>query len=58
VALDDAAKTALFVEVKRDAKRINLNQLQVKSEAIRRNLPDYQSEYRGLSMKDMLNTDS
>ncbi|MFV0471400.1 MAG: ATP-binding protein [Paludibacteraceae bacterium] len=54
VAINEYEKRAIIVEVKRQADKINLKQLENKAKKlIQQHLPDYTIEYRGLSMNDM-----
>lgn len=53
VGLNEAEKKAIFVEVKRNKNKINLNLLEKKSEKIIKNLTEYSVEYLGLSIEDM-----
>jgi AAA+ ATPase superfamily predicted ATPase len=53
IAMNDADKTALVAEIKRNAKKINTAVLEAKAEKIRQELAGYRVEYRGLSMDDM-----
>ena len=53
IALNDLDKTALVAEVKRNPKKINLQTLARKAEALRRELAKYRVELRGFSLEDM-----
>ncbi|GHV78129.1 ATPase [Spirochaetia bacterium] len=53
IAMNDADKTAVVAEIKRNAKKINTAVLKIKAEKIRQELPGYRVEYRGLSLDDM-----
>lgn len=53
ITLHEAAGTATIIEVKRQAKKINLEKLQEKSAEFVKNIPGYQLAYKGLSMDDM-----
>ncbi len=53
VAIDEADKTILICEVKRSPKRLNLNELKLKSEKLLQQYEDYKIEYRLLSLEDI-----
>lgn len=53
VAFNDLEKKVLFVEVKRNQEKINLEKLKDKSQKIRLQLKDYQVEYKGFSLQNM-----
>ena len=53
IALNDLDKTALVAEVKRNPRKINLQTLARKAEALRRELAKYRVELRGFSLEDM-----
>ena len=53
IALNDMEKRLIFHEVKRNKKRINIPLLERKSEEIIRKYPNYQIEYKALSLEDM-----
>jgi AAA+ ATPase superfamily predicted ATPase len=53
IALNNSTKTALVVEIKRKAKKINLSELKAKAAKLERELAGYKLEYRGFSMEDM-----
>ncbi len=53
VALNDLEKKLLFVEVKRNKEKINLEKLKEKSLNIVKNFPDYLVQYKGLSIEDL-----
>jgi len=53
VALNEYEKTAIIIEVKRQAKNINLEQLKQKSQNLLAKLKGYEIEYRGLSIENM-----
>ena len=53
VALNDLDKTALIGEVKRNSKKIDMNRLAVKADALKKELIGYKMEFKGYSLKDM-----
>ncbi len=53
VALNDFGKTAVIAEVKRNAKKINLQALAVKTAAIQKQLAKYEVSFKALSLSDM-----
>lgn len=53
VALNSLDKTALMGEVKRNPKKIDLNQLVVKAHSINKELAKFKVELKGYSMEDM-----
>lgn len=53
VALNELDKTVLIAEVKRNPKRIRLNQLKEKAVKLEQQLKGYTFEYRGLSLDDL-----
>jgi AAA+ ATPase superfamily predicted ATPase len=53
IALNELDKTALVAEVKRNAKKINLSSLSLKTEKLQGELKGYTLRYQGLSMDDM-----
>lgn len=53
ITLNEAAKSATIMEVKRQAKKISLEKLREKSAEFEKNLPGYQIHYKGLSLDDM-----
>lgn len=53
VAINEVEKQLLFCEVKRNPKRINLNDLKNKAVEIVRKYPKFTIEYKGLSPEDM-----
>ncbi|MDR0680866.1 MAG: ATP-binding protein [Dysgonamonadaceae bacterium] len=53
VAINEYEKTAIIVEVKRQAKNINLGVLRKKAENLVANLKGYTIDFRGLSIDDM-----
>jgi AAA+ ATPase superfamily predicted ATPase len=53
IALNDSDKTATVAEVKRNPKKINLEQLRIKADTLKKALAGYQVELRGYSMDDM-----
>lgn len=53
VALSDLDKTAIIVEIKRNPKKIDMNLLRTKADAIKKELSKYNVELRGLAMNDM-----
>jgi len=53
VAINETDKRLVFCEVKRNPKRINLNELKNKATEIIRKYSDFRIEYQGLSLKDM-----
>ncbi len=54
VAINDAKKLMTLAEVKMQSKNIRKDQLLKKSEKLRRHYPDYQIEYRYLSLDELL----
>lgn len=53
ITLNEAAKSATIMEVKRQGRRISLEKLREKSAEFVKSLPDYQIHYRVLSLEDM-----
>jgi AAA+ ATPase superfamily predicted ATPase len=53
IALNEMERRIVFYEVKRNRKRISLPLLEKKSDEITSKYPDYQIEYKGLSLEDM-----
>ena len=53
IALNDLDKTAIVAEVKRNAKKIDMNLLRTKADSIKKELIKYDVELRGLSIDDM-----
>lgn len=53
VAVNDASKTVLFAEVKRNKKSINPDQLKTKSEALISKFQGYKFLYKGYSLEDL-----
>ncbi|MBN7811563.1 ATP-binding protein [Algoriphagus sp. H41] len=53
VAVNSVEKRAVFGEVKVNAAKINLDALRQKSQRLAAQFPDYELEYRGLSLEDM-----
>lgn len=53
IALNQFENYALMVEVKRNPKKIDLSILSEKAETVKKYLPHYKVELRGLSMQDM-----
>ncbi len=53
VAINELDKVALIAEVKRNPKRIRLNQLKEKAIKLEQKLKGYRFEYRGFSLEDL-----
>lgn len=53
VAVNDAAKTMLIGEVKRNPQKINMEQLRLKAQKIVAQHPEYSVEFKGYSLKDL-----
>ena len=53
VAVNEMNKRIVFYEVKRNKNRINLAILKTKAAAIVRQYPDFEAEYKALSIEDM-----
>ncbi|OOG76832.1 ATP-binding protein [Algoriphagus sp. A40] len=53
VALNSLEKRVLFAEIKVNPPKISLPKLAEKSKTLADQFPDYQAEYRGLSLEDM-----
>lgn len=53
IALNDIEKTAVVAEVKRNPQRINLNNLQRKTETLHHELAKYDVTLKGFSLEDM-----
>ena len=53
VALNEFEKTAIIAEVKRNAEKISIPELQNKAVNLIKQLPNYSIEYRALSLNDM-----
>ncbi len=53
IALNDLDKTAMVAEVKRNPKKIDLTELAVKANTIKKELAKYRVELKGLSVEDM-----
>ena len=53
IALNDLDKTAIVAEVKRNAKKIDMNLLRTKADSIKKELIKYDVELRGFSIDDM-----
>ena len=53
IAINEDAKWAIIAEVKRNRDNINLRELEIKAANLVKQLPEYDIEYRGLSMEDM-----
>lgn len=53
VALNELDKTVFIAEVKRNPKRIRIDQLRNKAKKLERQLKGYSFEYRGLSLEDL-----
>ena len=53
IALNDIEKTAVVAEVKRNPQRINLNDLQRKTETLHHELTKYDVTLKGFSLEDM-----
>ncbi|MDR1739453.1 MAG: AAA family ATPase [Bacteroidales bacterium] len=53
IALNEYKKTALIAEVKRDASKINIDELQGKTGNLIKELKGYKIKYKGFSMQDM-----
>ncbi|MGY4386050.1 AAA+ ATPase superfamily predicted ATPase [Pedobacter sp. UYP24] len=53
IAINELDKTAVLAEVKRNAKKINLSMLEIKSQSIQKELSKYKVEFAGYSMEDM-----
>jgi len=53
VALNEMDKTVLIAEVKRNSKRIQINQLKAKTHKLEQSLKNYTFEYRGFSLDDL-----
>ena len=53
VAINDFEKTALIIEVKRNADKIDMNVLREKSKLLIKNFSNYSISYKGLSMEEM-----
>jgi len=53
VAVNELDKTVLIAEVKRNPKRIRINQLKEKAKKLEQQLKGYTFEYRGFSLNDL-----
>ena len=53
VAINDFDKRLLFCEVKRNPKKIDLSVLETKAVGLVKKYPNYNIEYKGLSLDDM-----
>ncbi|GMO31317.1 MAG: ATP-binding protein [Termitinemataceae bacterium] len=53
IALDDITRTASIFEVKRNAKKINLSELTLKTKELKTELSEYRVSFNGLSLADM-----
>ncbi len=53
IAVNEFSKTCTVYEVKRNPEKINLKQLEEKATAFKKNIPDFSTNCRGLSIKDM-----
>jgi AAA+ ATPase superfamily predicted ATPase len=53
IALNDLDKTALVAEVKRNPKKIDLTELAVKANSIKKELAKYKVELKGFSLENM-----
>jgi len=53
IAINDLDKKAIVVEIKRNPQKINLNQLRIKSDTLKKDLMQYDIEFKGFSMDDM-----
>ncbi|WP_263079890.1 ATP-binding protein [Endozoicomonas sp. Mp262] len=53
VAINELEKTALIAEVKRNAANIRLSRLQEKAEKVRKQLKNYDIEFKGFCLKDL-----
>ncbi|NRF41112.1 ATP-binding protein [Pedobacter foliorum] len=53
IAVNDLDKTAIVAEIKRNPKKINLNSLTIKVQALQKELAKYKIQLLGLSMEDM-----
>lgn len=53
IAINDLDKTGIIAEVKRNPKKINIEQLKYKAKTIQKELSKYQIEVLGFSLKDM-----
>ncbi|MDR2563040.1 MAG: ATP-binding protein [Prevotellaceae bacterium] len=54
IALNDFDNTALVAEIKRNPKKINLQTLKTKTSALQKHLTKYKISFKGLSMKDLI----
>lgn len=55
VVCDDIDRKACIMEVKRNPKNMDLNDLIIKGSRMASDLKEYEVTYRGLSMDDVLN---
>lgn len=53
IALNNLDKTAVVAEIKRNAKKLDMQLLATKAKVLKKNLAKYKVELRGLSMEDM-----
>jgi hypothetical protein len=53
IAINDLDKKAIVIEIKRNPQKINLNQLRIKSDTLKKDLMQYDIEFKGFSMDDM-----
>ena len=53
IALNNYDKTAIVAEIKRNPKKISLQQLQLKTAAIQKHLAQYEVSLKGLSLEDV-----
>jgi uncharacterized protein len=53
LALNDIDKKAIIAEIKRNPKKIDMNLLRTKADALKKELAQYDVELKGLSMNDM-----
>ncbi len=53
IAINDLDKKAIVAEIKRNPQKINLNQLRIKSDALKKQFMPYDIEFKGFSMDDM-----
>ncbi|MBR0496847.1 MAG: ATP-binding protein [Treponema sp.] len=53
IAVNDLEKSCKIYEIKRQSKKIDLEQVRTKAEVFMQNLPNYKHEIAGLSMEEM-----
>ena len=53
LALNEIDKKAIIAEIKRNPKKIDMNLLRLKADALKKELSKFEIQFKGLSMEDM-----